>query len=387
MKETNLKKPLKPLCLVTVVLALALTTACKNKSTESTAIRSVYYQVTQSSKGLSQFSIPGVVSNQREANLSFKVSGELTKLIVVTGQHVNEGDVLATLDKENYILNLTQANSLNNSAISAVEKRKKQLTSVESTYLRIEQLYGNNHASLSEYEKAKTNYENAKEGVVAAESNAEGTRAKVKIAQNQLSYTDLIAPFKGTVSQVFIETGEMIGANKPVVVLASRDEFEVRASSAENRINELKVGQEVVIKIASLKSEVKGIIREIATVTKARAGYPIKINFDKKIAGLKSGMSVKVDVLGAKEEGIQSTLIIDPDAVSKRENDFYVYVLTKNEDETYTANERNIKMGNITNEGYIVTKGLQGGELIATAGITFLYDGKIVKLKETIIVR
>jgi multidrug efflux system membrane fusion protein len=382
MKGLNLPIPRQIFWSFMLIVMIVLTVSCQNEPSESKSVRPVYYQIVASENGINQFSIPGVVANQKEAKLSFKVSGEITKMNVSVGQQVTRESVLAQLNDANYLLNLTQAQSAYETANSNISKSKKQLESVKLNYNRIERLYGNDHASLSEYENAKKNYENAKESLKAAQSQANGSRAKVNSVQNQLNYTQLLAPFSGTISQVFMEGGEIVGAGKPVVVLESLDDFEVEASVPENRINQLKTGQNVEVTIGSLERTVKGVIREIAPGTKAKAGYPIKIIVDEKIGGLKSGMSVKVLVTQAEIEDKKMSMVIDPDAVSKRENDFFVYVLTKNEDETYTANERTIETAGLNNEGYVVAKGLQKGELIVTAGITFLYNGRIVRLKE-----
>jgi multidrug efflux system membrane fusion protein len=382
MKGLNLPRPRQIFWSLILIVMIALTISCQNEPTESKAVRPVYYQIVLSENGVNQFSIPGLVANQKEAKLSFKVSGEITKMNVSVGQQVTRGSVIAQLNNANYLLNLTQAQAAYETANSNIAKSKKQLESVKSNYNRIERLYGNDHASLSEYENAKKNYENAKESLKAAQSQANGSQAKVNSVQNQLNYTQLLAPFNGTISQVFMEGGEMVSTGKPVVVLESLDDFEVEASVPENRINQLKIGQNVEVKIGSLERTVKGVIGEIAPGTKAKAGYPIKIIFDEKIGGLKSGMSAKVLVIPAEIEAKKMFMVIDPDAVSKRENEFFVYVLTKNEDETYTANERTIETAGLNNKGYLVTKGLQKGERIVTAGITFLYNGRIVRLKE-----
>ena len=368
--------------MVSVITALILVTGCKENDSEKVNVRPVFYQKIGDAEASNQFTIPGVINYQKEAKLSFKVGGELIKLNVGVGQKVEKGTLLAILNETNYLLNLTQSTASRNATRANVQKAENQLASAESNYLRVEQLYSNNHASLSDYEKAKTAYESSKEGLNSAKSQLEGASAKVAVLQKQLDDTRLVAPNEGTISQILIEENEVVGAGMPVILLSSNDGFEVDAVIPESRVNELKIGQKVEIKIVSTKLKVTGEIQEISPGTKRNTGYPLKIAFSEKVDHLKSGMSVKVRFSVVKNNKEHSQIIIDVDAVSKGEKEFYVYTLVKNSDNTYTSHQRTIEVGDLTQEGYIVNNGLKKGELIATAGVRFLYDGRIVVLKK-----
>jgi RND family efflux transporter MFP subunit len=361
---------------------LLLLLGCKDKVEEKESIRPVYYEKISSNNGSNQFTIPGIVSYDKESNLSFKVGGVITKINTVIGQKVDKGSILATLDGTDYYVSLTQAKASNETAKANVLNANVQLTNAKSNYLRTEKLYVKNHTSLSEFENAKAQFENAQGGLKAAQSQERAARAIAQAAQNQLSYTRLLAPINGIVSQIFIEENEMIGVGMPTMVIASNNVFEVNASVPESWINQLKVGQEVSIKIGALKKELKGILKEISPNAPANTGYPVKIAFNESTPELKSGMSVSVQIPNLKGSKASKTIIVDVDAVSKDESGFFVYTLSPNENGNYISKLRNVDVGNITNKGYIITKGLKSDELIATAGIRFLYEGKIVTLKE-----
>jgi len=361
---------------------LLLFIGCKDKVDEKESIRPVFYQKITTGNGDNQFSIPGIVTYDKESKLSFKVGGVITKINVTIGQRVAEGNVLATIDATDYFVNLTQAKASNETAKAKVLNAETQLINEKSNYLRVEKLYVRNHSSLSDFEKAKAQYENAKGALKAAESQERASKAGVQAAQNQLGYCRLLAPINGTVTQIFLEENEMAGMGVPAMILASNDVLEVNANVPESWINQLKVGQEVAIMVGSVEKEFRGSIKEISPNAPSNTGYPIKIVFSEVTSGIKSGMSVTVQIPDLKRNENSQVIMIDVDAVSKDENDFFVYTLISNNDGTYISKLQNVEVGNLTNEGYVITKGLKNNELIATAGIRFLYDGKIVTLKE-----
>jgi RND family efflux transporter MFP subunit len=355
---------------------------CSGKENEKESIRPVLYQIISTSGSGNQFTIPGVVRYNQESRLSFKVGGVIKSINVTAGKKVKKGKVLATLDDTDYIVGYKQAQSSYKAAIAAVKNAKAQLTNAKSNFMRIEQLYINNNTSLSDFEKAKAQYENAMGGLEVAESQAEASSSQVTVKKNQLNYTKLISPSSGVISEVFKEENEQVGTGVPIMVLASDSGFEVQALVPETWVSQLKKKQEVEVFISSLNKTFKGIIKEITPNAPSNAGYPIKISFENNIKNLKSGMSVKVQITNAKRDSGDTSLIVDTDAVSKDADGYFVYVLVKDKGDNYSANRRNIEVGELTKNGYIINSGLENNEMIATAGIRFLYDGKIVKLQE-----
>ena len=380
MKNKNSKQFYK-IGFILFILVM-FTFGCKEKGTEKEAIRPVFYQKISTSEGVNQFIIPGVVGFNQESKLSFKVGGVINSIKVSAGQKVNKGSLLATIDNTDYMVSYKQAFASDKAVSAGVQNAKAQLSNAKSNFLRIEKLYINNNTSLSEFEKAKALFENAKAGLESAQSQSEASRAQVIAKRNQLDYTKLIAPFNGTISQTFVEENELVGTGVPIVILASDNGFQVQALVPETWVSQLKPEQDVEVSISSINKNVKGVITEISPNAPNNAGYPIKISFNNDIDGLKSGMSVKVHITNVTNVKSTQNLIIDTDAVSKDADGYFVYVLVKDKDDTYVAERRTVEVGELTKNGYIINKGLKNNEMIATAGIRFLYNGKIVKLQE-----
>lgn len=380
------------------LFAILLTTlACKEEKKQPETVRSVFYQKVNASANQQQFTIPGIVQFDQEAKMSFKVGGVITKVNAVLGQKIKKGNILAVIDNTDYQVQVQQALAAKDgakanekSSEAQIEKAKAQLVTSKSNFLRIEKLYLNNHTSLNEFEKAKTQYENAKAALNTALAQKSASASQVNVAnaqvtasQNQLNYTRLTAPINGTIAQIMVEENEMVGPGMPVLILSSENDFAVKTTVPEVWIDAIKTGQEVSIQIASIDKTLKGKISEIMPNAPTNTGYPIKIVFNEPTTAIKSGMSVKVVVPNSNQSLDDSNIIIDTDAVSKDVEGYFVYVLEKNTENTYSARKRKVEVGQINKDGYSIKKGLEGNELIATAGIRFLYDGINVKLQES----
>ncbi len=368
---------------VFVLLGLVLImSSCSKKEQEEESIRPVFYQKISSTDGVNKIVLPGLIQYNQESKLSFRVGGVLQSIPVVVGEKIKKGKLLAVIDDTDYQVSYKQAKASYQAVESSAKNAKAQLNNAKSNFLRIEQLYINNNTSLSEFEKAKAQLENAKSGLQSAKSQSEASKAQLNASKNQLDYTKLVSPVEGTISKILFEENEAIGIGKPIMILASDNNFEVRALVTEQWINQLQLNQEVEVVIGSLNETLTGVITEISPDAPGNSGYPIKISFDKNTTALKAGMSVKVHINKIVEANADVPIIVDTDAVLNDAEGFFVYVLEEKENELYAAKRRNIDVGELLNNGYVVHKGLEYNEMVVTAGVRFLYDGKIVKLQE-----
>ncbi|MBY6185777.1 efflux RND transporter periplasmic adaptor subunit [Marinobacter hydrocarbonoclasticus] len=125
------------------------------------------------------------------AQLAFRVSGQIDQFHVRMGQTVKQGQVLATLDPNDYLI--------------AVEARQAEYELAKVRLERTERLFKQRLTSEDERDRAQT------ELTVA--------QARLDQAKTDLSYTQLVAPFDGAVSLTHKRAFEIAGANEPVLNL------------------------------------------------------------------------------------------------------------------------------------------------------------------------
>jgi RND family efflux transporter MFP subunit len=354
--------------IVTIIALVIFFTGCHNKKEKKEAIRPVFYQKLSESYITGKRSFAGISQAENEAKLSFKVGGTLEKIHYNLGEPVKKGRVLAHLNSTDYEINYQKA-------LAAKQNAEIQLAAAKSNYERIEKLYASNNASLSDFEKVKTQYESAKTMLRSAET-------QLKAAKNQLDYTKLKAPYDGSISKIMAKENEMIGAGRPVLMFSSNGNIEIRTQVPENVIHNVKVGQPAKITFKTLKGKVyDGVVSEIGRSTGGAPTYPLIIDIPDKHSEILPGMACTIEMTFSDNK--DKYIIVPPDAVAHDEGGDFVYILKKSdEDGIFIATRRNVTLGDLTSNGYEITAGLTPEDTIITAGLSFMYDGRKVKLLE-----
>ncbi len=351
-----------------IALMVAFAAGCAHKESNEEAIRPVYFQKVDRNAITETRSFSGVAQPRDEAKLSFKVGGTIQEIAVQLGDTVKKGKQIARLDFTDYRINY-------NKAVASLKNAEVQQTTAKSAFLRIENLYAGNNASLNDYEKAKAQYE-------SAQAMAETASEQVKAAQKQLDYTRLDAPYTGTVSAIFAKENEMTGAGHPVVAFSSVQTIEVQTAVPENIIGRISQGMEVTVQFSTLPGKsLPGKISEVSSGSPGSSSYPVIVQLSGETsAQVFSGMTGTVNI-PLKDKNRQTSIIISPDAVSHDQNGDFVYLAQPtNEEGFYIATRRNMKPGELSPAGYEINEGLNTGDIVITAGIRFLYEGRKVKL-------
>ncbi len=350
-----------------VLIALMLS-GCDSKEEKGEAIRPVFYQEVGNDNIQNVRSFSGVTQSATEAKLSFKVGGSIEYVAVDMGDTMKRGDIIARLDDTDYRINY-------NKAEASLKSAEAQLAAAKSAFLRIENLYVNNNVSLNEYEKAKTQFD-------SAETMVKTTSSQLSAAQNQLNYTVLRAPFDGVVSSVMAKENEMTGTGHPIVVFATVNKLEVRTAVPENIIGQISRGQDVTVRLSTFPEKTfQGIISELSPGIPNVSTYPVIVQLAEPASRLFPGMISTVEIPLTREDSLESRIMIATDAVGHDHSGDFVFVASKsNESDIYVAKKRNVTLGALRADGYEIINGLNKNEMVITAGLSFLYDGRKVKL-------
>ncbi len=158
--------------------------------------------------------VTGQVVSRYQLPISFRVGGQVAQRRVEVGDRVAANQLLASLDANDLQLAVEQNRANLASAESRLENARRERK-------RLGKLYNNKLISLQDLQRAETFEVESQQAVIAAES-------ALKLAMNQRRYSELHAPQSGIVSQVNIETGQMVSAGQPAFqILAGATEAEV----------------------------------------------------------------------------------------------------------------------------------------------------------------
>ncbi len=351
-------------------LATLFLVSCNNKVDKQEAIRPVFYQKLAEANISGKRSFAGISQAEHEAKLSFKVGGTLEKINFKMGEAIKKEEIIAYLNDDDYKINYQKA-------LSAKKNAEIQVSSAKSNFERIEKLYASNNASLSDFEKVKAQYESAKTMLHTAKS-------QLKAAKNQLKYTKLKAPFDGSISKILAKENEMIGAGMPVVMFSSNGNVEIKTQVSENVIQHIEIGQAVKVKFTAIPNkEYDGVVSEKGRSTGGASTYPVIIDLSDIYDEVLPGMACNIKMTFDADKNSNNLLIMPADAVAHDEGGDFVYIV-KNSDkkDIFIATRKNVKLGELKSEGYEIKKGLNPNDTIITAGLSFMYDGRKVRLLE-----
>jgi RND family efflux transporter MFP subunit len=148
----------------------------------------------------------GVVGARVESNLGFRVPGKILERLVNVGEQVKAGQPLMRIDETDLRLALTAKRN-------AVAAARASLVQADADEQRYAKLVSDGWASHQRYEQAKAASDTAKAQLAAAEAEA-------GVAENQATYSVLLADAEGTVMQTLGEPGQVVSAGQTVVRLA-----------------------------------------------------------------------------------------------------------------------------------------------------------------------
>ncbi|MFY8004546.1 MAG: efflux RND transporter periplasmic adaptor subunit, partial [Chitinophagaceae bacterium] len=232
--------------------------------------------------------ISGTVEAVQTAAISTRVMGYITSLKVKEGDRVAAGQVLATINAQDFAAKKAQAEAQINEATAHVKSAQKD-------YDRFTALFQQQSASQKEVDNITLQLQSAKARLEAA------NQMKAEVAA-MMQYTQLIAPFNGVVVQKMAEQGSLATPGMPVLVIEQAGVFQIAAGVPESAIPAISLGKQVNVTIKSTTKSFTGVITQINPSSKFSGGqYTIKINIPAAAQkDLYNGMYVNISIPGLK---------------------------------------------------------------------------------------
>lgn len=309
--------------------------------------------------------IAGVVSPEVSSDVAFEISGQIQKLNVVVGARVKKGDVIALLDTKTYKLRVQ-------SAQGALQRSKAQLSDATKKFEQQSKLYQKKFTTKTNYDTALSNLESARSDVSIKES-------EMSIAERDLVKTSLRAPFTGAVSEKYVEVFEEVTSGKPIIKLHTEGNYEIDVSLPETLVNDVALGDKVDVKLSTGNGDTtEGYVKEISSQAGQGNAFPVTIGLSKEIKGLRPGMSAEVTFRIRQDVTVETYRVPVSAVLSTGEKrKAYVFVF---DGSSSSLQRRVVDVVNVRDNDLIISGNIKPGEIIATAGVSFLVDKMKVRL-------
>lgn len=191
-------------------------------------------------------------------------------------------------------------------------------------------------------------------------------------AKTLLGYTEIVAPFDGVITRKLADVGDLAMPGKPVLQMENPDTLRFEADVPEALIGNVKLGDQLPVRIATVTNEIQGAVAELSPTADSNSRtYLVKLDLP-GAAGFRSGQFGHVAV----PVGQVSAIRVPAAAVIQRGQMELVFVVTNGH-----AELRLVKTGRRVGDEIEVVSGLNSGEQVVTEGAAALTDGQSVILK------
>jgi HlyD family secretion protein len=301
----------------TVIAALALAAAaCKEEAPPP-----VYQAVPVESRDIVVSArASGTIEPDTLVEVKSKASGEITEILVETGQLVPRGTLMVQVDRR-------QARNTAAQAEANLEVARARLQNAEAQRHRSEELFKSQSITQTEYETAVLDHANAKANVVNAQ-------VAVENAGIQLGDTEIRAPMTGTIITKLVERGAVISspttaASGGTVLLTMADLGLVRVRTLidETDIGKIQPGQRATVTVDAYPNQpFEGEVLKVEPQAETQQNvtmFPVLVRINNRNGLLRPGMSAEVEVHIGRREGVlaipNTALRTDRDVASAAE--------------------------------------------------------------------
>jgi len=322
----------------------------------------------------------GTLQAHAEFVVAPKISGRVEQLDVDLADIVHRGQVVARLDNDEYVQAVRQAEADLAVARANLAEAQKLLRIAERELQRIDKLRERGVSSESQRDTAKADQ-------LAKQAHVEVTRAQVIRAEAQLEtarirlgYTQVSAGWRGggeqrVVAERYVDEGETVTANTPLLRIVELDPIEVVIHVTERDYATLRPAQHAILSTDAYPDETFNgeIVRISPVFRESTRQAQVELRVDNPGLRLKPGMFVRVRVV---LERVADASIVPEQALLKREERSGVFLVS--EDGT-RARWQPVQVGIRQGEWVQIRgEGLHGR--VVTLGQQLLDDGSAIRI-------
>jgi len=277
----------------------------------------------------------GTAKAEKSVEIYPQISGYIEKLNVEENSYVRKGDVLFTIDNQQYELNFQSAQDNLLKAKIDYGMRKNQLSGVDQTQNQMkldEEIRKLNEKKKSgsitseQYENMKLDLEieylfnkGGSEEVLKSSTGLTQAMINYKKAKLDLEYTVVKANIDGYIADLKIVEGQQVSGGFRSMSLVDYKSIIMEIPVLESEISELKKGRKVEVKFEAMKDTVfTGVIRSVSAIVDKSTGTGMaQVLIPNNNLLIKSGMSGNVRIEGRI---YNDKLIVPNEAILTRDN-------------------------------------------------------------------
>ncbi len=301
--------------------------------------------------------------SRRAAVLRPDVEGQITRILVRSGDRVTRGTPLLEIDPQKQQATVSSQEANRRSRLAALEYNRSELE-------RRKQLHAAGVISRQELEQAQSAFDASKADVDALE-------ATVHEQQVQLHYHLVKAPAEGVIGDIPVRVGDRVKFDTELTTLDQGGELEAYISIPAELAPRVRPGMPVEI-----VEDSRPAIRVPVSFISPRVDTQNQLLLIKAIVPNAQQHFRNEQLVHAKVIWQETQRPLVPvTAVSRLSGQTFAFV-AEGEGTKAVARQRTIRTGDVVGNSYVVLDGIKAGDKVITTGVNMLVDGMPVAPEE-----
>ena len=298
-----------------------------------------------------------VLKSRHSAAIQPQVEGQITSILVKSGDRVQAGEALLQIDplkQEAAVSSLESA--------KAAQDANVQLAKV--SYERAKKLSEAGVISKQEFDSAQSNYD-------ASMAQLKAVSDQVAEQKVQLHYYRVSAPMNGIVGDIPVHVGDRVGVSTLLTTVDEPGALEAYIYVPVERSRALKLGLPVKL----LDSDGKVLTDTRITFVSPQVDTDTQTVLAKAaVANSAANFRIAQQVRAQVTWGVHDGAVVPILAVSRINGQFFAF-LSVNEGKGTVARQKLLKLGDTSGNNFVVNEGAKAGDHIIVSGTQFLQDG------------
>ncbi len=303
-----------------------------------------------------------------------RIDGPVEAFRVEVGDRVEAGQVIALLNVEALQARRDLAAGQLAEAKAQLATRKAAQALARQEAKRIEGLKDSAAFSQGRYDDTQQQLAMATAELAEAEANVQTYSAELRLAEINLGYAEVMAPYAGVITQRLTEAGAFVRMGDPIVSMIDDGNLEIEADVPFRNISGLESGTAIRVTLDDGSSHwavVRAVVPEENPLTRTRTVRLVP-EFGATGKPLAAAQSVTLHV---PADTPRNVLAVHKDAIIKRGAESLVFVVRND-----SAELRPVRLGEAVGSRIEVLEGLQDGDLVVVRGNERLQPGDKVSI-------
>jgi RND family efflux transporter MFP subunit len=342
------------------LLIAASVTGCDKPAPPSSEARPVRTVTVERNAEGETVSLTGQVRAKDEASLAFRLDGRMIERPAHVGDVMRPGQIVARLDP------LNQQNSLHSA--------QADLTSAEAVFDEARLAFRRQQELLKHEVTSQAKFDEAQQKLRTSEAQVASAQAQLRIAQDRLGYTTLVADAAGVITAVGAEAGEVVRAGQMVVQLAHDGARDAVFDISEQIIRTGPRDPLVEIALtADPQVKASGRVREVAPqADSATRTFRVKVAIIDPPEAMRLGATVTGSIRLAPPPGVE----VPASALTEANGRPAVWVVDA---QSQSVSLREVDVLRYDPGDVVISRGLETGDVVVTAGVQTLRPGQKVR--------